>query len=86
MELVELKEIEEQVRDIQNMIKRRQGSLEILARIAAIKHSLDKIGYDLLRIHLDESISNLLEKTSEKDIQQELNEILKIIIEARKRM
>ena len=82
--LVALRRIEGQVRGVQGMIENRKYCIDILTQIAAIKGALSRVEEKILEKHFRNCVTDAVKGTSEKEKQQKMNEILKLIRQARR--
>ena len=82
--LVALRRIEGQVRGVQRMIETSQYCIDILNQIYAIKGALRKVEEKILERHFQHCVTGAFKGTSEKEKQQKLDEILRLIHQTRK--
>jgi len=82
--LVALRRIEGQVRGVQKMIEDRKYCIDILTQISAIKGALFRIEEKILEKHFQHCVIDAIKGTSEKEKQQKLDEILKLIHQTRR--
>jgi DNA-binding FrmR family transcriptional regulator len=82
--IVALRRIEGQVRGIQKMIEDRKYCIDILTQIHAIKGALGRIEEKILEKHFRHCVTNAVKGASEKEKEQKLDEILKLIHQTRK--
>lgn len=82
--LVALRRIEGQVRGIQRMIEGRKYCIDILTQTHAIKGALSRIEEKILEKHFRHCVTDAVKGASEKEKQQKLDEILKLIHQTRK--
>lgn len=82
--MVALRRIEGQVRGIQRMIEDRQYCIDILNQIHAVKGALDSVEEKILQKHFQHCVTAAIIGSSEKDKQQKLDEILKLINQTRR--
>lgn len=82
--IVALRRIEGQVRGIQKMIEDRKYCIDILTQIHAIKGALGRIEEKILEKHFRHCVTDAVKGASEKEKQQKLDEILKLIHQTRK--
>ncbi len=82
--LVALKRIEGQVRGVQRMIEERKYCIDILNQIYAIKGALGRVEEKILERHFRNCVTEAVKGTSEKEKQQKLDEILKLIHQTRR--
>jgi DNA-binding FrmR family transcriptional regulator len=82
--LVALRRIEGQVRGVQKMIEDRKYCIDILNQIYAIKGALGRVEEKILKTHFQHCVTNAIKGTSEKEKQQKLDEILKVIHQTRR--
>ena len=82
--LVALRRIEGQVRGVQGMIKDRKYCLDILTQIHAVKGALSRVEEKILEKHFQNCLTDALMGTSEKEKQQKITEIIKLLHQVRK--
>jgi len=82
--LVALRRIEGQVRGVQGMIKDRKYCIDILNQIQAVKGALGRVEEKILQKHLESCVSEAVKGSSEKEKQQKLAEILRLIRQMRR--
>ena len=82
--LVALRRIEGQVRGVQKMITDRKYCIDILNQIYAVKGALARVEEKILEKHLQNCVTQAVRGSSEKEKQQKLSEILKLIQQTRK--
>jgi len=82
--LVALRRIEGQVRGVQRMIETNQYCIDILNQIYAIKGALRKVEEKILERHFQHCVTGVFKGNSEKEKQQKLDEILRLIHQTRK--
>ena len=82
--LVALKRIEGQVRGVQRMIEDRKYCINILNQIYAVKGALGRVEEKILKRHFQNCVTEAVKGTSEKEKQQKLDEILKLIHQTRR--
>ena len=82
--LVALRRIEGQVRGVQGMIKDRKYCVDILTQIHAIKGALSRVEEKILEKHFQSCVTDALMGASEKEKQQKLSEIVKLLHQVRK--
>jgi DNA-binding FrmR family transcriptional regulator len=82
--MVALKRIEGQVRGVQGMIEDRKYCIDILNQIHAIKGALGRVEEKILEKHLQHCVTEAVRGNSEKEKQQKMGEILKLIHQTRK--
>jgi len=82
--LVALKRIEGQVRGVQRMIEERKYCIDILNQIHAIKGALGRVEEKILEKHFQHCVTDAVKGTSDKEKQQKLDEILKLIHQTRR--
>jgi DNA-binding FrmR family transcriptional regulator len=81
---VALRRIEGQVRGVQGMIENGEYCIDILNQIYAIKGALGRVEEKILKKHFQHCVTEAVKGTSEKEKQQKLDEILKLIHQTRK--
>jgi DNA-binding FrmR family transcriptional regulator len=79
-----LKRIEGQVRGVQRMIEDRKYCIDILNQIHAIKGALGRVEEKILERHFQHCVTNAVSGSSEKEKQQKLDEIIKLIHQTRR--
>lgn len=82
--LTALRRIEGQVRGVQRMIESRKYCIDILNQIYAVKGALGRVEEKILERHFQHCVTEAVKGSSEKEKQQKLNEILKLIHQTRK--
>jgi len=82
--LLALRRIEGQVRGIQRMIEEHQYCIDILNQIYAVKGALAKVEEKILERHFRHCVTEAVKGSSEKQKQEKLDEILKLISQARR--
>ncbi len=82
--LVALRRIEGQVRGVQRMIEDRKYCIDILNQIHAIKGALGRVEENILEKHFQHCVTEAVKGSSEKERQQKLGEILKLVHQTRK--
>ena len=82
--LVALRRIEGQVRGVQRMIEGRKYCIDILNQIYAIKGALSRVEEKILEKHFQHCVTDAIKGTSEKEKQQKMAEILKLIHQVRR--
>jgi DNA-binding FrmR family transcriptional regulator len=82
--LIALRRIEGQIRGVQTMIENRKYCIDILNQIYAIKGALSRVEESILGKHFQNCVTNAIKGNSEKEKQQKLDEILKLIRQTRK--
>jgi DNA-binding FrmR family transcriptional regulator len=82
--LVALRRIEGQVRGVQRMIEDRKYCIDILNQICAVKGALAKVEQRILKKHFEHCVTEAVQGSSEKEKQQKLDEILKLISQTRR--
>ena len=81
--MVALRRIEGQVRGVQKMIENRKYCIDILNQISAIRGALARVEERILEKHFQHCVTEAVKRSSEKEKQQKLNEILKLIHQTR---
>ena len=79
-----LRRIEGQVRGVQKMIEDRKYCIGILTQIYAIKGALSKVEERILEKHFQHCVIEAVKGVPEKERQQKMDEILKLIHQTRK--
>ncbi|MHC4439383.1 MAG: metal-sensitive transcriptional regulator [Planctomycetota bacterium] len=82
--IVALKRIEGQVRGLQRMIEDREYCIDILNQINAVKGALSSVEEKILQKHFRHCVTTAIMGSSEKEKQQKMNEILKLINRTRR--
>ena len=82
--IVAFKRIEGQVRGIQRMIENREYCIDILNQIHAVKGALSSVEEKILQKHFRHCVTTAIIGSSEKEKQQKLDEILKLINRTRR--
>jgi len=82
--LVALRRIEGQIRGVQRMIEDRKYCIDILNQIYAIKGALGCVEEKILGKHFEHCVTAAIKGTSEKEKQQKMDEILKLIHRTRR--
>jgi DNA-binding FrmR family transcriptional regulator len=83
-DLVALRRIEGQVRGIQRMIEERKYCVDILNQIYAVKGALASVEERILDRHFRHCVTAAVKGDSEEQKQEKLDEILKLINQARR--
>ncbi len=81
--LVALRRIEGQVRGVQKMIENRKYCIDVLNQIYAIRGALARVEEKILKKHFQHCVTRAVKGSSEKEKEQKLNEILKLIHQTR---
>ena len=82
--LVALRRIEGQVRGVQGMIENRKYCIDILTQISAVKGALSRVEEKILEKHIKNCVTDAVKGASEKEKKQKMDEILKLIRQARR--
>ena len=82
--LVALRRIEGQVRGVQRMIEGREYCIDILNQIAAVRGALGRVEEKILKRHLKHCVTEAVRGDSEKEREQKLDEILRLIDQTRR--
>ena len=82
--IVALKRIEGQVRGVQRMIEDREYCVDILNQIHAVKGAISSVEEKILQKHFMHCVTVAIMGSSEKEKQQKLDEILKLINRTRR--
>jgi DNA-binding FrmR family transcriptional regulator len=82
--LVALRRIEGQVRGVQRMIEDRKYCIDILNQIYAVKGALARVEQKILEKHFQHCVTEAVRGSSEEERRQKLDEILKLINQARR--
>ncbi|MHC4461773.1 MAG: metal-sensitive transcriptional regulator [Planctomycetota bacterium] len=81
--LVALRRIEGQVRGVHKMIENRKYCIDILNQIYAVRGALGRVEERILEKHFQHCVTEAVKGSCEKEKQQKLNEILKLIHQTR---
>jgi DNA-binding FrmR family transcriptional regulator len=82
--LVALRRIEGQVRGVQRMIEERKYCIDILNQIYAVKGALGRVEEKILEKHFRNCVTEAVTGSSEKEKQQKMDEIFKLIHQTRR--
>jgi DNA-binding FrmR family transcriptional regulator len=82
--LVALRRIEGQIRGVQRMIEDRKYCIDILNQIHAVKGALGRVEEKILEKHFQHCVTEAIKGTSEKEKEQKMDEILKLIHQTRR--
>lgn len=82
--LVALRRIEGQVRGVQRMIEERKYCIDILNQIYAVKGALSRVEEKILEKHFRNCVTEAVMGSSDKEKQQKMDEILKLIHQTRR--
>jgi DNA-binding FrmR family transcriptional regulator len=82
--LVALRRIEGQVRGVQRMIEERKYCIDILNQIYAVKGALGRVEEKILEKHFRNCVAEAVMGSSEKEKQQKMDEIFKLIHQTRR--
>ncbi len=82
--IVALRRIEGQVRGVQRMIEERKYCIDILNQIYAVKGALGRVEEKILEKHFRNCVTEAVTGSSEKEKQQKMDEIFKLIHQTRK--
>ena len=82
--LVALRRIEGQVRGVQRMVENHKYCIDILNQIYAVKGALARVEEKILEKHFQNCVTEAVKGTSQKEKQQKLDEILKLIHQTRR--
>ena len=82
--LLALRRIEGQVRGVQKMVVERKYCIDILNQIYAIKGALGRVEDKILEKHLQSCVAEAIQGASEKERNQKLAEIMKIVHQTRR--
>ena len=82
--MVALRRIEGQVRGVQRMIEDREYCIDILNQIQAVKGALARVEENILQKHFRYCVTAAIMGSSEKEKQQKLDEVLKLINRTRR--
>ena len=77
--LIALRRIEGQVRGVQRMVENRKYCIDILNQIYAIKGTLARVEEKIIEKHFQNYVTQTIRRSSEKEKQQKMDEILKLI-------
>ena len=79
-----LRRIEGQVRGVQKMVENRKYCIDILNQIYAIKGALVRVEEKIIERHFQNCVTQAIKGSSEREKQQKLDEILKLIHQKRR--
>ena len=82
--LVALRRIEGQVRGVQRMIEERKYCIDILNQIYAVKGALGRVEEKILEKHFRNCVTEAVMGSSEREKQQKMDEIFKLIHQTRR--
>ncbi len=82
--LVALRRIEGQVRGVQRMVENHKYCIDILNQIYAVKGALSRVEEKILEKHFRNCVTEAVKGTSEKEKQQKMDEIFKLIHQTRR--
>ena len=82
--LVALRRIEGQVRGVQRMIEERKYCIDILNQIYAVKGALSRVEEEILEKHFRNCVTEAVTGSSEKEKQQKMDEIFRLIHQTRR--
>ncbi|OHB80466.1 MAG: hypothetical protein A2Z25_03735 [Planctomycetes bacterium RBG_16_55_9] len=82
--LVALRRIEGQVRGVQKMIEDRKYCIDILNQIGAVKGALSRVEGKILKRHFQHCVTEAVKGDSEKEKEEKLDEILRLINQTRR--
>lgn len=82
--LVALRRIEGQVRGVQKMIEERKYCIDILNQICAVRGALARVEEKILGKHFRNCVTEAVKGSSEKEKQQKMDEIFKLIHQTRR--
>ncbi len=82
--LVALRRIEGQVRGVQRMIEERKYCIDILNQIYAVKGALGRVEESILEKHFRNCVTEAVTNSSEREKQQKMDEIFKLIHQTRR--
>jgi DNA-binding FrmR family transcriptional regulator len=82
--IVALRRIEGQVRGVQRMIEERKYCIDILNQIYAVKGALGRVEERILEKHFRNCVTEAVTGSSEKEKQQKMDEIFKLIHQTRR--
>ena len=82
--MVALRRIEGQVRGVQRMVEDRKYCIDILTQIYAVKGAMAKVEERILKKHFQHCVTKAVQGSSEKERQEKLDEILKLIHQTRR--
>lgn len=77
--LVALRRIEGQIRGVQKMIGDHKYCIDILNQIQAVKGALARIEENILKKHLESCVAEAIKGACEKEKQQKMDEVLKLL-------
>ena len=82
--LIALRRIEGQVRGVQKMIEERKYCIDILNQIYAVRRALARVEEKILEKHFRNCVTEAVKGSSEKEKQQKMDEIFKLIHQTRR--
>jgi len=82
--LVALRRIEGQVRGVQRMIEDHKYCIDILNQIYAVRGALSRVEEKILEKHFRNCVTEAVKGSSEKEKQQKMDEIFKLIHQMRR--
>ena len=77
--LARLARIEGQVRGIRRMVEEREYCIDIVTQIQAAQSALGAVARNVLEKHLDMCVSETLRSKSREDVDQKINELMKVM-------
>jgi DNA-binding FrmR family transcriptional regulator len=82
--LIALRRIEGQVRGVQKMIQERKYCIDILNQIYAVRGALSRVEEKILEKHFRNCVTEAVKGSSEREKQQKMDEIFKLIHQTRR--
>jgi DNA-binding FrmR family transcriptional regulator len=82
--LTALRRIEGQVRGVQGMIEKRKYCVDILTQLHAIRGALSRVEDRILKTHLQNCVVETFQKSSEREKENKISEIIELIHQVRK--
>ncbi|MBU3917152.1 metal-sensitive transcriptional regulator [bacterium] len=74
-----LNRIEGQVKGIKRMIEERRYCVDILTQMKAVKAAMHKVELEILKKHMQHCLKNAVESKNETEIQQKIDELMKLL-------
>lgn len=74
-----LRKIEGQVRGVQKMIEEKRYCVDIITQVHSIIGALYRIENETLKKHIEHCVTNALKGKSEKEKEQKINEVIKLV-------
>ena len=77
--LARLARIEGQVRGIRRMVEEGEYCIDIITQVQATQSALAAVGRKILEKHLDMCVATALESKSKPEMDQKINELMKVM-------